>query len=269
MKVVNISHARRAVALHELPGAQARSASNRSITRASIGTPAAPRVQDPGAAIMTFTVRSLDLILTRRDRPLSGSARRAAAGDGFRRTRIIVLQDPDGFFVALVQPSMLPETSAPASNNVVASNISFVAADAERTARLYEQALGFQARPVTAWNAASLLMDLAGTAGAQERFSMARVPGTFVTISFHEFSGIDRRPLRQPLSGSRHGRAPAPRPRRQGGLRCVEKGRRRGGHRGRRAGDGWLAHPGRAARPEQRDAGDHFRALSRRLAQPR
>ena len=196
MKVVNIS----------TPGAQSRFTS--FPVPGSIGvelveyqgvdrTPAARRVQDPGAAIMTFTVRSLDPILAR--------ARQAAvrigttggtpvtAPDG---TRIIVLQDPDGFFVALVQPSVLPETSAPASNNVVASSISLAAADAERTARLYEQALGFQARPATPWNAASLLMDIAGTAGAQVRFSMARVPGTFVTISFHEFTGIDRRPLR-------------------------------------------------------------------------
>ena len=196
MKVVNIT----------TPGAQSRFTS--FPVPGSIGvelveyqgvdrTPAARRVQDPGAAIMTFTVRSLDPILARaRQAAVRISTTGGAPVTAPDGTRIIVLQDPDGFFVALVQPSVLPETSAPASNNVVASNISFVAADAERTARLYEQALGFQARPATAWNAASLLMDIAGTAGAQVRFSMARVPGTFVTISFHEFTGIDRRPLR-------------------------------------------------------------------------
>jgi lactoylglutathione lyase len=196
MKVVNIS----------TPGAQSRFTS--FPVPGSIGvelveyqgvdrTPAARRVQDPGAAIMTFTVRSLDPILARaREAAVRISTSGGAPVTAPDGTRIIVLQDPDGFFVALVQPSVLPETSAPASNNIVASNISVVAADAERTARLYEQALGFQVRPATAWNTAPLLMDIAGTAGAQHRFSLARVPGTFVTISFDEFSGIDRRPLR-------------------------------------------------------------------------
>jgi len=159
--------------------------------------PVVHRVQDPGTVIMSFTVRNLDPILAR---ARQGGVRVSTTGgapvtapDG---TRIIVLQDPDGFFVTLVQPAVLPETSPPAANNVVASNIGVVADDAERTARLYERALGFQTQPVTAWRAAATLMNIAGTAGAQERFSMARVPGTFVTISFHEFAGIDRRPLR-------------------------------------------------------------------------
>jgi len=109
--------------------------------------PVQPRPQDPGAAILTLTVRDLDGIVARARQAgirvsTTGGAPVVVPGG----TRVIVMQDPDGFFVALVQPSVVPETTASASSNVVASGFDVVVGDMDLTARLYREALGFQMR---------------------------------------------------------------------------------------------------------------------------
>jgi predicted enzyme related to lactoylglutathione lyase len=160
---------------------------------------AQPRLQDPGAAVITFTVRDLDGIVARARRAgiristtggTTGTPTAAARGG-----RMVILQDPDGFFVALAQPFAVPETLAPASSNIVASRFDVMIADTGRTARLYEQGLGFQMSGGTS-STASALRGVAGTLHAQIRSSSAQIAGTATTIGFHEFSGIDRTPLR-------------------------------------------------------------------------
>ena len=46
------------------------------------------------------------------------------------------------------------------------------------------------------FDANKLLMDTAGTPGAEFKRSAARIPGSPVTMAFLEFRNIDRRPLR-------------------------------------------------------------------------
>jgi catechol 2,3-dioxygenase-like lactoylglutathione lyase family enzyme len=67
--------------------------------------PARPRFQDPGAANLILTVRDLDAIVARvkrspgRIQTLSGTPATIQNG-----TRVIFVQDPDGFFVELTSP---------------------------------------------------------------------------------------------------------------------------------------------------------------------
>jgi catechol 2,3-dioxygenase-like lactoylglutathione lyase family enzyme len=156
-----------------------------------------PRVQDPGAVIVTLTVRDIDAIVARATaagvhiNTVGGAPVTVPGG-----TRVIVLRDPDGFFVGLVQPTTIPETTAPASSNVIGSTVEVMVVDTDRTARLYTEALGFDIRAAATWDGSQLMMDLAGTPGAQVRRIIARIPGMFMTISFAEFKDIDRTPLR-------------------------------------------------------------------------
>jgi catechol 2,3-dioxygenase-like lactoylglutathione lyase family enzyme len=105
------------------------------------------------------------------------------------------VQDPDGFLVEISQRDPAPATTAPASSNVIGGAFEIVVGDLEATLRLYRDVLGFQPQPPTAFDGNKLLMDTAGTPGAQFRRSAAQVPGTSVLMAFMEFKDIDRRPL--------------------------------------------------------------------------
>ena len=158
--------------------------------------PVQPRFQDPGAATLILTVRDLDAIVARvkksqgRIQTLSGVP---AAIQGGSKT--IFLQDPDGFFIELSQRTPAPETTAPATANVIGGNFEIMVADTDKTMRLYKEALGFEPQASTAFNGNKLLMDTVGTPGAQFKRSVATIPGTSVFIAFLEFKDIDRKPI--------------------------------------------------------------------------
>lgn len=55
--------------------------------------------------------------------------------------------------------------------------------------------LGFHPQPPTQFNGNQLMMDTAGTPGAQFRRTAAQIPGTSVMMAFMEFKDIDRKAL--------------------------------------------------------------------------
>jgi hypothetical protein len=65
----------------------------------------------------------------------------------------------------------------------------------DATLHLYRDVLGFQTSPPTAWDGTKLMMETAGTPGAQFRRSAANIPGTSVMMAFMEFKDIDRQLL--------------------------------------------------------------------------
>jgi catechol 2,3-dioxygenase-like lactoylglutathione lyase family enzyme len=159
--------------------------------------PAKPRFQDPGAANLILTVRDVDAIVARARKAgahintLSGVPATIPGG-----SRVIFLQDPDGFFVEVFQPATLPDTSAPASSNVIGSGFEIMVADTAQTMRMYKDALGFEPQVGATFDGSRLLMETAGTPGAQFKRSAARIPGSPVTMAFLEFKDIERTPVR-------------------------------------------------------------------------
>jgi hypothetical protein len=104
-------------------------------------------------------------------------------------------QDPDGFFIEFSQRDPAPPTSAPASSNIIGGAFEIIVADMDQTLHIYHDGLGFQTLPPTAFDGTKLLMDTAGTLGAQYRRSSAIIPGTSVVMAFMEFKDIGRKPL--------------------------------------------------------------------------
>lgn len=158
--------------------------------------PVHPRFQDPGAATLILSVRDLDAIVARvkksqgRIQTLGGAPAAIPGG-----SKTIFLQDPDGFFIELSQRTPAPETTAPATANVIGGNFEIMVADTDKTMRLYTEALGFEPRASTAFDGNKLLMDTVGTPGAQFKRSVATIPGTTVFMAFLEFKDIDRMPI--------------------------------------------------------------------------
>jgi hypothetical protein len=157
--------------------------------------PVHPRLQDPGAVMLVLLVRDIEGLLANLKKEavpvvtLGGAALTVA-----EKTRAVVIQDPDGFHIMLLQVDPLPETAAPASSNVIGARFALTVADTGQTMHVYRDVLGFKPSvgeftTSKAWN------DLMNTPGAQIRRTSAFVPGSPLQVDFLEFKGIERKPL--------------------------------------------------------------------------
>lgn len=157
--------------------------------------PISSRLQDPGTVMLILLVRDVDALLA--DMKKQGAPVVTAGGipvtiEG--KSRAVVIQDPDGFHIELLQLNPLPETTAPASSNVIGSRFALTLQDTDQTMRVYRDALGFKpdTGPFTSnksWN------DLMNTPGARIRRTTAMVPGSPLQVEFLEFEGIERHPI--------------------------------------------------------------------------
>jgi predicted enzyme related to lactoylglutathione lyase len=152
-----------------------------------------PRLQDPGAVMLILLVRDVDALLGR----MKNEGVRVVTTGGLpvnlnEETRAVVIQDPDGFHIELLQLNPLPETTAPASSNVIGSRFALTVEDTERTMRIFHDVLGFNPQTGPFTDAANRMMN---TPGAQIRRTSAQVPGSPLEIDFLEFKGIDRKPI--------------------------------------------------------------------------
>jgi predicted enzyme related to lactoylglutathione lyase len=167
--------------------------------------PVRPRIQDPGASIFVLTVRDLAPVLTRIKQ--SGASVLTTGGEPVKLTdgsRAVLVQDPDGFFVEVIQRNPEPATKAPADANFISVSFAFSVSDAGRMARVFREALGFTPQTGT-FEKDKAQSRLFGIPSAQIRHTTALVPGTTFLVEFLEFKGIDRKPvqsrLRDPGSG--------------------------------------------------------------------
>ena len=153
-----------------------------------------PRIQDPGASIYILTVRDLTPVMARVKQ--SGATVITTGGEPVMladRSHAVLLKDPDGFFVELVQRDPAP-ANAPADSNFIDVSFAFVVSDTDRMLRVFKDALGFQPR-TGAFLKDKTQSKLLGIQGAQVRHSTALVPGSSLQVDFVEFKGIDRKPV--------------------------------------------------------------------------
>ena len=159
-----------------------------------------PRFQDPGAASLILTVRDMDSILAKLKAAHAhinskGGEPATISGPNGSHTRVVFVQDPDGFFLEIAERNPAPATTAPASSNIIGGAFEIIVADLDQTLHIYRDVLGMQTSAPTEWNGNQLMMDTAGTPGGQFRRSGATIPGTSVSMAFMQFQDIDRRPL--------------------------------------------------------------------------
>jgi catechol 2,3-dioxygenase-like lactoylglutathione lyase family enzyme len=127
-------------------------------------TPVRPRFFDPGAITLTLVATDLEATKTRLSQ-ISGLEWVSAS-----MGRVLV-RDPDGIFVELVQPRNLPG-SPPEVRFAV------TVADLNRTARFYREALGFT-----------------GGGSAARGSVTLRVPGDAFPVNFTDPKYADRKPV--------------------------------------------------------------------------
>jgi catechol 2,3-dioxygenase-like lactoylglutathione lyase family enzyme len=200
----------RLMAMFGMPGAQLRVLTPR-IPGAPIGVemvelkdidrkPLRPRPQDPGGATLVLLVRDINAAfapLKRSKIPVVTPGGEPIAFGANNRARGVIVSDPDGHFVELLQPDPLPETTAPPESNIIGARVRMTVADTDQTLRVYRDLLKFQ--PQVGEFGTSPLLDLMGLKGAQLRLTSAQIPGSTLRMEFVEVKGVERAPIRPRL----------------------------------------------------------------------
>lgn len=156
-------------------------------------------LQDIGSSHLVLYLRDLDkaleklkaegvAIVTPGGVPVEVTSRYGASG----KERGIVVRDPDGYPVELVQLGTVPKTSAPADSNIIGARVSLTVENLEASEKLYTTLVGPELK---FWNSPSFTKDEAynklwNTPGAEFRYGAALVPGSPVYMEFIQFRGI-------------------------------------------------------------------------------
>jgi catechol 2,3-dioxygenase-like lactoylglutathione lyase family enzyme len=156
--------------------------------------PAQAKYTDPGAASIVLHVRDIDTVVAnakKANAPIvtTGGAPveiTTAAG----KARSIILRDPDGFFVQLVQDT--PAAGAP-EGNVHRVSLAYTMESAEGTAKFYTGMMGVELSRPTSFSKDPVLLQLYGApAGTEFRKISGLLPGPPASVEFTEFRGVPR-----------------------------------------------------------------------------
>jgi catechol 2,3-dioxygenase-like lactoylglutathione lyase family enzyme len=154
-----------------------------------------PPLTDPGASYLTLLVTDLDktlALLTAERYPVitvGGGPVELASWPGITgKIRAVMVRDPDGYPVELMEVTPALETTAAPGSKVLGARVTIVVDNLEKTARLYQSLVGPDFK---FWVSPSLLgdksfADLTGTSG-QFRLAQAMVPGSPVVLQLIEY----------------------------------------------------------------------------------
>ena len=140
---------------------------------------------DPGASTLIFEVRDLESVLKElheRGTPivtLGGAPLDTPAG------RAILVRDPDGYLIRVVQTSQHRTSGAISNNRLLGVSIGLCVANTAAALKFYRDLLGFDVRETHRATAAELRLN--GLANGELVQTTTVIPGTAVTVIFSEF----------------------------------------------------------------------------------
>lgn len=109
-------------------------------------------------------------------------------------TRAILVRDPDGYIVDLIQPASPADASD--AGNVLGASIGLTAANIETTLKFYRDLLGFDLKGNMSFINDKAIADLVGAPpNAQYREVSGKIPGTNADVFFYEWKGVSRTPF--------------------------------------------------------------------------
>ena len=156
--------------------------------------PARADYTDPGAASIVLYVRELDAALAnakKANAPIvtsGGAPVEITTPTG--KTRSILLRDPDGFFVQVVQEA--PAPGAP-EGNVHRVSLAYTIESAEATAKFYNGMMGLELAGPSAFSKDPAMLRLVGAPeGTEFRKLTGVIPGPPAQVEFTEFRGVPR-----------------------------------------------------------------------------
>ncbi len=159
------------------------------------------RVQDSGAFMLIVFVRDVDATFARVKALGAPIVTKGGAPIGLPaakpRYRVVVVKDPDGHFVEIVQADQPPETQAPPTANVIGVRVRLTVEDVDKALKLYRDSLGMTVRSVDAFKKDPDVNRMLGlNDDGQYRVGMLEVPTTGLVFEVIGFKGVDRRTVR-------------------------------------------------------------------------
>jgi catechol 2,3-dioxygenase-like lactoylglutathione lyase family enzyme len=165
-------------------------------------TPTSLRLQDPGASVLILAVR--DVAATAAWLRQHGASIITPGGSPVRtvldgvKGQALFARDPDGFFLELFQPDATQGASPDAAVAVTGLIFGVTVSDVERSARFFDDALGFHFTDTSGDNGRTWL-SAAGLDSADSRQMTAQVPGSPLRLRLIEFTQTDRTPSRSSI----------------------------------------------------------------------
>ena len=156
--------------------------------------PARAAYTDPGAASIVLYVRDIEAAVAnakKANAPIvttGGMPVEIATAKG--NARSIIMRDPDGFFVQVIQ-----ETPAPGApeGNVHRVSLAYTMESAESTAKFYNGMLGLELAGPSAFSKDPAFLKLVGAPdGTEFRKLTGVIPGPPAYVEFTEFRGVPR-----------------------------------------------------------------------------
>ena len=198
--VPNPMEARNRAVILPIPGTAAAQGGNEMAVEAIeikniASKPYKPSMHDPGASRLVLIVRELDKtlavlkdelvpVITTGGNPVNIPSHPGSTG----KIRSVIVRDPDGYPVELMEITPAPATTAPSQSNVLGARIVMVVDNLEKTCRWFRDLVGSN---LQFWASPSFTGDkahdeLTGTPG-RFRMAIAMIPGSPVGMEFIEY----------------------------------------------------------------------------------
>jgi catechol 2,3-dioxygenase-like lactoylglutathione lyase family enzyme len=173
-----------------------------------------PSLSNPGVSSLRLLVR--DLGKTVAAAKAAGISVVTAGGDAVNVpapddlagvARAIMLRDPDGYPVELVEVSPAPATLAPAGSPVLGAHVSVVVDDLDTSLHFYRRLMGPDLRvgPAAAWQTHSGISRLRNIRDTAYRTAAIYLPGSAIVLELIEFRDIEQSPYLPVFQDIGHG----------------------------------------------------------------
>jgi catechol 2,3-dioxygenase-like lactoylglutathione lyase family enzyme len=155
-----------------------------------------PNLQDIGAATLSLQIRDMDQMLAKLKAAkativTAGGAPVNPSGNPNSKMRELLIRDPDGFFIQLVQPDPIPASAANAGD-ILGGSVNLSIEDSARTVAFLREAIGFTARPTGQLGTNAVVANLINLPGSQWRITHGSIPGTTLDFGLIEYASVPR-----------------------------------------------------------------------------
>ena len=159
-----------------------------------------PNFWDPGATTLILEVRDIDAVMTairKAGAPIvTLSAAPVNIGTAKAPTRSILIRDPDGYLIQVMQATPDALKQAGGSEAVIGAAIGLSVSDLDKERAFYSGMLGFDIHSGAGFKADKAVLDWMGLRKGRFRISAAYVPGTQARVEFYEFKDVSGSPVR-------------------------------------------------------------------------
>jgi catechol 2,3-dioxygenase-like lactoylglutathione lyase family enzyme len=155
------------------------------------GRRAERNIDDPGAVMLSVIVADIEATLARLKELGAPVVTRGGSPTSVGPLRLVVVKDPAGHFVELLQ-TLKPQV--PARSNVTGVRLRHTVHDLERSILLYRDALGLQGTGgFPGWDSLGGVLDALGLESTRQyRFALLTVPTSGLTLELIEFRDARR-----------------------------------------------------------------------------